>query len=123
MKTSKVIGLLCTAISGLNDALLLVNGSIVDDGKINNNEALSSNDYSHVHSILSPGSEMVRELWNELPESLRDEESSKLVFKLYPHLYQDDYAEMTAVVREVHGLIYAMWQTMSDRQESVAVYA
>ena len=120
MKVSKVIGLLCTAVSGLNDTLGLCVGMESVEGKIVHNV---EDDYSHVHSLLSPCSEVVRELWNELPESLRDEDTDKLVWKLYPHLYEDNYSEMQEKVRLVHGKIYTMWQTMRDAKDAADIYS
>lgn len=124
MKTSKVIGLLCTAISGLNDTLTLVNAFPIEDGKIMHpdNERTMRDDFTHVHSMLSPCSELTRTLWDELPESLRDEESNKLVTKLYPHLFEDNYVEMQQQVRDAHTAIYAIWQEMRDALDAAELY-
>ena len=138
MKTSKIIDMLTTAISGLNDTLILVNG-IIDredfNDKIEGERVHASGDgngdkifygsgnssYVHSHSILSPCADVVRKLWDELPEAITVEHAD-LMGKLYPHMYQDDYSKMTDPVREAHRLIYDVWQKMSDAQSAAAIY-
>ena len=124
MKTSIVINLLCTSISGSLDGLNLLEGlsSRIDDGKILHDEiedSLYSRSYTHVNSIIGSNSELVRELWKELPESVQTEEGTKLTHNFYPHLFKDenkvyDFAAMIESARELHRIIYAIWQDLDD---------
>jgi hypothetical protein len=94
---------------------------VVVDEKIVHGEGAS--EYTHVHAILSPSAELVRELYDELPEELLDKETHKLVRKLYPHLYKDDYSAMIKPVGEVHTLIYKLYQEMTDAQNAAKIYS
>ena len=124
MKTSNTIDLLCTAISGCLDTLNLIIGcpKRIEDGQFmydNDDASIYSHGYTHVNSLLGTPTEMVRGLWDSLPESLQSKEGTKLVREFYPHLFKNedksyDCARMIDPARELHRIIYAIWQELHD---------
>ena len=115
MKTSKIINMLTAAITGLNEANDLATHVELVDGKIMHTEGEM---WSAAHTLQSQPAELVRELWDELPESLRTDEGEELIAKLYPHKYElDGYKSMTPIIRDLHTLIYDLWQQMSEAKD------
>jgi hypothetical protein len=126
MKTSKLIDLLCTAISGCHEDIGLINGFVHDEGKIfhtNPEVATSCSAYTNVTSLIGCASEMVRELYPMLPESLQTESLTEKVGELYPHLMKKDWDAAYQLIVDTHAEIYAIWQAMHDAQSAVEVYS
>jgi hypothetical protein len=126
MKTSKVIDILCDAISGCHEDISLINGSVItidnDREVINHTLPEGTEDYTHVSSVIGTSAGIVRDLWDELPTDLQNEKTTEMVRKLYPHLWKDNWVELADLIRDLHSEIYKIWQTMSDVKEKMRVY-
>ena len=115
MKTSKVINLLTTAINAASEANDLV---VHMDWQNEQFDHDTGDMWTSVHSLQSPGCELVRDLWDELPESLRTEVSDALVRNLYPHLHSEDrYAGLRVVIMKLHTIIYDLWGDMVEARD------
>jgi hypothetical protein len=125
MKTSKVIDILSDAISGCHEDINLINGSVItieNDREVIKHGYGDSEDYTFVSSVIGTSAGIVRDLWDELPESLQNEKTTEMVRKLYPHLWKENWVEMADMIRDLHSEIYKIWQTMSDVKDKYKIY-
>lgn len=119
MKTSKLIKLLTDAINAVNEANeLVVLGNYVTTENGDIDHVGENSCWTSKHSLQSAPCQVFRELWDELPESLRSEEGEALVSALYPHKYEaDNYAAMRSICHQLHSIVFNLWQEMHDARE------
>jgi hypothetical protein len=124
MKTSKVINLLTTAISGCYEAIQLINGFEHDDGKVihTHPDASPITGYTNATMIMSAPSEFVRDLYREVPESLKTESLDEKVKILYPHLMEKDWKASEKLVTDLHAEIYKLWEDMINARDAYNLY-
>jgi hypothetical protein len=125
MKTSKVINLLTTAISGCYEAVRLINGfEHDDDGKIihTHPDASPNTGYTNATMIMSAPSEFVRDLYHEVPASLKTESLDDKVKILYPHLMEKDWKASEKLITDLHAEIYKLWEDMITARDAYNLY-
>ena len=123
MKTLKLMGLIADAISSVVTVLDVIKQTKTDD-----TELLTTTEYT----LLSGSVSMTRDLFEELPEGVREGEMERLLSKFYLHLYrgedetgetQDYLIDLKRLNTETHDHHRIIFAAYFEAQRVVALYS
>ena len=118
MTTARMIGILTTSISGLDSNMRVWNAKDFGDIDVTDSSAVRQAFGEGAHCFFSGYSDLVRELWRQLPEAIQATDTDGIINNLFPHLHEaDGYKSFDALISQAHTLIYDVWTDMQNARD------